>query len=167
MFARLLLSEFVIADLTSANPNVFYALSIRHAAKPYTIIPIFAPLGEIPFDVGFIRAIHYQLVDCKLSEKNAAALVEALSQRISHALQGLVSKDSPLFGLFDDFPGIEMSHELSDVFRERVKYSQQVKDELAAIRNDEQGTQAEQQQGLRLAIDALLACEQALKQGDF
>ena len=35
MFARLLLAEFVVADLTLANPNVFYELGIRHAAKPY------------------------------------------------------------------------------------------------------------------------------------
>ena len=36
MFARLLLAEFVVADLTLANPNVFYELGIRHAAKPFT-----------------------------------------------------------------------------------------------------------------------------------
>ena len=42
MFARLLMSEFVVADLTTSNPNVFYELGIRHAAKPTTTIPIYA-----------------------------------------------------------------------------------------------------------------------------
>jgi hypothetical protein len=42
MFARLLLAEFVVADLTLANANVFYELGIRHAAKPFTTVPIFA-----------------------------------------------------------------------------------------------------------------------------
>lgn len=144
MFARLLLSEFVIADLTSANPNVFYELGIRHAAKPYTTIPIFATLGEIPFDVNFIRAIPYDLVDGKLTEQSAAALIEAISQRIRYALEGPTTKDSPLFDLFDDFPGIEMSHELTDVFRDRVKYNDQIKDELEAIRNDDEPIEVRQ-----------------------
>ena len=41
MLGRLLLAEFVVADLTTANPNVFYELGVRHTAKPYTTIPIF------------------------------------------------------------------------------------------------------------------------------
>jgi len=145
MFARLLLSEFVIADLTSANPNVFYELGIRHAAKPYTTIPIFATLGEIPFDVNFVRAIPYDLVDGKLTKQSAVALAEAISQRIRNALEGPITKDSPLFDLFDDFPGIEMSHELTDVFRDRVKYNEQIKDELEAIRNDDEDIEVRQQ----------------------
>ncbi len=137
MFARLLMSEFVVADLTTANPNVFYELGIRHAAKPMTTIPIYATLGEIPFDVGFIRAIPYELVNGKLTEQGAAALIDALSKRIRIALEGPLTKDSPLFDLFDDFPGIQMSHQLTDIFRDRVKYSDEVKAQLAAIRNDE------------------------------
>src|SRR6266481_3668652 len=42
MFARLLLAEFVVADLTLANANVFYEFGIRHAAKPFTTVPILA-----------------------------------------------------------------------------------------------------------------------------
>ena len=49
MFARLLLSEFVVADLTLANANVFYELGIRHAAKPFTTVPIFANISAAAF----------------------------------------------------------------------------------------------------------------------
>jgi hypothetical protein len=42
MFARLLLVELVVADLTFANANVFYELGIRHAAKPFTTVLILA-----------------------------------------------------------------------------------------------------------------------------
>ena len=59
MFARLLLAEFVVADLTLANANVFYELGIRHAARPYTTVPIFANVSSPPFDVGLVRAIPY------------------------------------------------------------------------------------------------------------
>src|SRR2546423_15405781 len=42
MFARLLLSGFVVADLTLANSKVFYLIGIRHAAKTLTTVPLFA-----------------------------------------------------------------------------------------------------------------------------
>ena len=101
MFARLLLSEFVLADLTAANPNVFYELGVRHTAKPYTTIPIFATLGAVPIDVSFVRAIPYDLVDGALTDESAAALRENIGTRIRSALTGPVSEDSPLFQLFD------------------------------------------------------------------
>lgn len=134
MFARLLLAEFVIADMTTANPNVFYELGVRHTAKPYTTIPIFATIGAPPFDVNMVRAIPYDLSNGKLDEEAAAALILALSKRIEHAMTGPVAKDSPLFDLFPDFPGIEISHELTDVFRDRVQYSAQIKQDLARAR---------------------------------
>src|SRR5260370_37697284 len=47
MFGRLLLSDFVVADLTLSNPNVFYELGVRHTARPYTTVPIFSPLHAL------------------------------------------------------------------------------------------------------------------------
>lgn len=134
MFARLLLAEFVVADMTTANPNVFYELGVRHAAKPYTTIPLFATVSAPPFDVNMVRAIPYELDNGYLTDAAAETLRAALRDRIRHALDGPVTKDSPLFQLFDGFPGIKMSHELTDVFRDRVAYSQQLKDQLAAAR---------------------------------
>lgn len=153
MFARLLMAEFVIADLTSANPNVFYELGVRHAARPYTTIPIFATLGPPPFDVGMVRAIPYELTSGALNESSAQALKDALVKRIRTALESPVSKDSPLFQLFDGYPGITMSHELTDVFRDRVAYSQGFRTRLAQARALQPPTAA--RQALR-AIEATL-----------
>jgi hypothetical protein len=33
MFERLLLCDFAVADLTTANANVFYELGVRHAVR--------------------------------------------------------------------------------------------------------------------------------------
>jgi hypothetical protein len=142
MFARLLLAEFVIADMTAANPNVFYELGVRHAAKPYTTIPIFATLGAPPFDVNMIRAIPYDLNEGVLTEEAAKVLNAEIGKRIDRALRGPVAQDSPLFNLFTDFPGIEMSHELIDVFRDRVEYANQLKDQLAVAREETPGEAA-------------------------
>jgi hypothetical protein len=61
MFERLLLAEYVVADLTLANPNVFYELGIRHAAKPFTTVPIYANSHPLPFDVTMIRLLYTSL----------------------------------------------------------------------------------------------------------
>lgn len=46
----------VIADLTGANPNVFYELAIRHATgKPY--IQLIEQGHRLPFDIGGVRTI--------------------------------------------------------------------------------------------------------------
>lgn len=134
MFARLLLSEFVVADLTMGNPNVFYELGVRHTARPYSTIPIFATISELPFDVSLVRAIPYDLENGRIANHSKEALITALRERIEHVLQGPLSKDSPLFQLFDQFPGIEMTHEVIDVFRDRVEYCKEVKDRLEDAR---------------------------------
>ncbi len=134
MFARLLIAEFVVADMTTANPNVFYELGVRHAARPYTTIPIFATLGAPPFDVNGVRAIPYDLVEGRLTPESAERLVGAIKARIQAALKTPVSPDSPLFQLFDQYPGITMSHEVTDVFRDRVTYAARFRTSLAKAR---------------------------------
>jgi hypothetical protein len=136
MFARLLLSEFVIADLTTANPNVFYELGVRHTAKPYTTIPIFATIGDLPFDVALVRAVPYDLTDGMLTEDAAARLRTGLTGRIRAALEGPVAQDSPLFQLFDAYPGVDMSHQVTDVFRDRAEYSEKLRARLGAAKMD-------------------------------
>ena len=53
MFERLILCEFAVADLTTANANVFYELGVRHSVRPWSTILLFAEGGtQLPFDVA-------------------------------------------------------------------------------------------------------------------
>src|SRR5712691_10632080 len=62
MFERLILCDFAIADLTAANANVFYELGVRHAVRPASTLLLFAAnTGQLPFDVGLLRALPYQI----------------------------------------------------------------------------------------------------------
>ncbi len=144
MFERLILCSYAIADLTTANANVFYELGVRHAIKSASTALIFANgTGPLPFDVGLLRGMPYALgADGKPS--NAAADSDALHLRLV-AARALLT-DSPLFQLVDGFPDIQ--HLKTDVFRERVDYSHSMRKRLAWARTEN--------------LDAVRAIEQEL-----
>src|SRR5256885_8137553 len=61
MFERLILCDYAVADLTTANANVFYELGLRHALRPWSTVLLFAQGGRLPFDVAPLRALPYSL----------------------------------------------------------------------------------------------------------
>src|SRR5579863_4525442 len=61
MFERLMLCEYAIADLTIANPNVYYELGIRHAMRPRSTVLLNASGTRLPFDLAIARATPYEL----------------------------------------------------------------------------------------------------------
>jgi tetratricopeptide (TPR) repeat protein len=125
MFARLLLSEFVVADLTLANANVFYELGIRHAARPFTTVPIFANTSALPFDVALVRAVGYQLKKGKLTKAAAQKLKSQLAKRLCDAISGATTNDSPLFQLIPKFPGIDLPEEVTEIFKDRIRQAEE------------------------------------------
>jgi tetratricopeptide (TPR) repeat protein len=135
MFARLLLSEFVVADLTLANANVFYELGIRHAAKPFTTVPILANVSALPFDVALVRAVPYELENGKLTETSAKQLETELAKRLCAAIEGVATNDSPLFQLIPDFPGIDLPDDVTERFKERLRYVEEFRGTLMRARS--------------------------------
>src|ERR1700757_1938817 len=134
MFARLLLAEFVVADLTLANPNVFYELGIRHAAKPFTTVPIFANVSALPFDVALVRAVGYQLKKGKLTKAAAQKLKPHLSKGWSDAIGGATTHDSPLFQLIPKFPGIDLPEEVTETFKDRIRQAEEFREGFSSAR---------------------------------
>jgi MAP3K TRAFs-binding domain len=134
MFARLLLAEFVVADLTLANPNVFYELGIRHAAKPFTTVPIFANVSALPFDVALVRAVGYELKKGKLTKAAAQKLKSQLSKRLCDAISGAATHDSPLFQLIPNFPGIDLPEEVTETFKDRIRRAEEFREMLSSAR---------------------------------
>ena len=134
MFARLLLAEFVVADLTLANPNVFYELGIRHAAKPFTTVPIFANVSALPFDIALVRAVGYELRKGKLTKPAAKKLKSQLSKRLCDAISGATTHDSPLFQLIPKFPGIDLPEEVTETFKDRIRQAEEFREILSSVR---------------------------------
>ncbi len=134
MFGRLLLSEFVIADLTLANPNVFYELGIRHTALPFTTVAIFAATNPLPFDVGLVRSIPYSLENGNLTDRAAEKLKNDLIARLNAAIGDAASQDSPLFQLIPGFPKIDLPHQVTEIFQDEVRHSEEFRNRLVDAR---------------------------------
>ncbi len=135
MFERLILCEYAVADLTTANANVFYELGLRHAVRRASTVSIFADGERLPFDVGLLRAMPYRLKGGLPA--NATADKENLTGLLIKAIDATNEnadsfKDSPLYELVENYPDVQ--HEKTDVFRDRVNYSNQIKERLAVAR---------------------------------
>jgi tetratricopeptide (TPR) repeat protein len=59
MFFELATAEFVVADISSLNPNVFYELGIRHGVAPRGVLLLHGGWSRRPFDVAPDRTISY------------------------------------------------------------------------------------------------------------
>jgi len=70
-------ADLVVADLTERNPNVFYELAVRHAAKKPVIMMMKAG-GTIPFDVAQDRVIFYDHKDLDSAEKCKKDIVKQI-----------------------------------------------------------------------------------------
>ncbi len=132
MYERLLLCEYAVADLTTANANVFYELGIRHAARPWSTVLIFSENTRLPFDVAPMRALPYRLAAGGTPDDVEASRA-TLASRLREARDA--STDSPLFQMLDGFSPPDIARLKTDVFRDRVRYSSETKQRLAEARN--------------------------------
>jgi hypothetical protein len=131
MFERLMLCPYAVADLSTANANVFYELGMRHALKPYSTVLIFGEGGRLPFDVAPLRGLPYKTTSTGVPTDVVAAQ-SALAARLIAAREA--APDSPLFQLVDGLQPVDISHIKTDVFRQQVQYSADVKERLATAR---------------------------------
>jgi hypothetical protein len=129
MFERLILCEFAVADLTTANANVFYELGVRHAVRPASTIAIFAANTRLPpFDVNYLRSLPYHL------ESGVPIRIEETRVQLQSSLRAARqrSADSPIYQLVEGFPDIQRLK--TDVFRDRITFAAETKTRLERAR---------------------------------
>lgn len=83
IFMRLMYSDYVIADISFPNPNVFYELGIRHACQPGTLLLRERGGIQAPFDVAGLRYVEYENTPTGLKAL-AADLAERFTWIDSH-----------------------------------------------------------------------------------
>jgi hypothetical protein len=137
MFERLMLCDYAVADLTTANANVFYELGIRHGIRPHSTVLIFGKGMRLPFDVAPLRGLPYG-IDAQGAPETPDADRKVLAERLLTCKNPV--EDSPLFQLVTDWPKPDLARLKTDSFRKLVEYSQQCKERLRAAR--ERGVEA-------------------------
>ncbi len=131
MFERLMLCDYAIADLTTANANVFYELGVRHGIRPHSTILIYSEGMRLPFDVSPLRAIPYKIddegnpIETELSKDN-------IKKRLNECRNP--TDDSPLYQLISNIPRMDIARLKTDVFRDAVEYSKHYKNKLKEAR---------------------------------
>jgi tetratricopeptide (TPR) repeat protein len=130
MYERLMLCRYAVADITGANPNVFYELGIRHALRPSSTVVLFVEGTVIPFDIALVRGIAYR-TDGAGEPVDPQVPMKAITEHLRAARENPLF-DSPLFQLLDDLPHTQIDHSKTDSFREQVDYSKKYKARLAA-----------------------------------
>jgi tetratricopeptide (TPR) repeat protein len=134
MFERLLLAEIAIVDATLSNPNVYYELGVRHAARPRATIIVGSGDCPLPFDIAMVRAVTYTLTEGRLEDVDARMFADALASRLEYVLGEYEVKDSPLFQMIPGLSETTLPHEVTDTFRARSRELDDIRRQLDAAR---------------------------------
>ena len=83
-------ADLIVADLTSANPNVFYELGLAHALKQPVVL-LTQSIDEVPFDLRSYRLLEYSTHFATIEKAK-----EQLTRYAKTFLEGTLSVGSPI-----------------------------------------------------------------------
>ena len=83
-------SDLIVADLTGANPNVYYELGIAHALNKKVIL-LTQDIDELPFDLRSYRVVSYSIHFAKMNQAK-----EELLKMASEAIKGNLPFGNPV-----------------------------------------------------------------------
>ncbi len=96
MYDNILKADFVIADLSTLNPNAFYELGIRHALKKNTTILIAENGTDFPFDLNHNYIHSYEHLGKDIGVDEANRFKTFLSKTVKELLKE-PGVDSPVY----------------------------------------------------------------------
>ncbi|CAH2399594.1 hypothetical protein [Mesorhizobium escarrei] len=98
----LLRSRLVVADLSFHNPNVFYELALRHAAR-LPIVQIIRSSDRIPFDIHQMRTIPIDNTDIYSLVPKIETYRSEIGNQVRSALAADKEVDTPVSVYFPSF----------------------------------------------------------------
>lgn len=124
MLERLLVAEYVVADVTLANPNVMYEVGVRHGASDRATLLVCATrfVPDLPFDLRPLRVLPYDVgADGSFEAAAADGLAAAIGERLGQARRGALPLDNPLMQVTSWKPSGRIEHSKTDAFLQRVQ----------------------------------------------
>ena len=101
----LIRSRLVIADLSFHNPNVFYELAIRHAAR-LPVVQIVRASDRIPFDLSQTRTIKIDTTDIYTLVPRLEIYKSEIANQVRRALEDPDAVDNPISTFYPNFKAI-------------------------------------------------------------
>jgi hypothetical protein len=130
LFERLILCEYAVADLTTANAAVLYQLGVRHATRLHSTVPIYAAgTAQLPLDVQQLEAIPYRVSPQGLPVYEAKYRT-LITERLKRSREG--GTDSPLYRMVPGYPELEPRR--LELIREQQQYACSMRKQLAEAR---------------------------------
>ncbi|MFB3131926.1 MAG: tetratricopeptide repeat-containing protein [Rhodothermales bacterium] len=161
-------ADFVIADLSTMNANVFYELGVRHAQKRNTTLLMAEKelFKRLPFDLSHTIIYGYEHLGEDIADEEAERFVGLLSSQVQKLLDNPVDEDSPVYVYM---PGMdepewtdpkELIAELEAKLAERAAFAAQA----GSAEPGEIDPEAVKKQSLSIIVDS---AEAAKKRKDF
>lgn len=138
MYERLLVAEYLVADLTMANPNVTYEVGIRHGSREKATLLICASdfLNNLPFDLKPLRVLNYSLgPNGKPSDRDGEKLCLELDRRLKESVAGDLQPDNRILQVTAVESSGRIQHEKADVFIKRFRYVSELGERIYAESN--------------------------------
>lgn len=138
MYENILKADFVVADISTLNPNAIYELGVRHALKPNTTIVIAEDKLKIPFDVNSIFIHMYKHLEDDIGFSEVQRFRDHLTKQVKKFLLK-PETDSPIYTLIPNLiPPSFTEDEIEDI-KESIDKSHSTSDlvELAERKKDE------------------------------
>jgi hypothetical protein len=151
LFERLLLWDYAVADVTTADAYAFYELGVRQATRPHTTVVLYAE-GRLPFDVTPLDALCYRL-------DAAGKLADfEIGRKLVAKIEAAREADVPLFQLIEGTVSPDVAHAKTDIFREGAHYSESIKQRLEVARGQGADAVAAVEKDLGAMTDRKRAC---------
>ena len=121
MYKGIFHADFVIADISTLNPNAMYELGVRHALKPYTTLVICEDgifiNNKLPFDLSHISALAYRHDGKSLDIEE----VERFRTVLKNAVTGMKLANQVDSPVFSNLIGLEVLIKSNEVVKEVIK----------------------------------------------
>lgn len=99
MYENILKSDFVVADISTLNPNVLYELGIRHAVRKSTTLIIAEKELKYPFDLNHIIIDSYEHLGKAIDYDEVMRFRGYLKEKAQYLIDN-PNTDSPLYSFF-------------------------------------------------------------------